>query len=218
MDTTSPSAKFRDRLMEALPARAAEKGWTEAALRAAAADAGLTDGEARLALPAGINDAIDVFADRADLAMLAALAEADLTSLKVRARVTLAVRERILAQAPHKEAARRLTYALALPMRAGTGPRLIWRTADRIWRALDDPSTDFNFYSKRAILSGVLASVYARWFSDQDPTHSETFAFLDDRIQNVMEFEKLKAKASPILSGLGGWASWAGQRRYGPGD
>jgi ubiquinone biosynthesis protein COQ9 len=218
MDTAAPSDRFRDRMMAVLPAIAAEKGWTDAALRVAALEAGLSEGEAQLALPGGLPDAMDAFADRADRAMLAVLAEADLAGMKVRARVTLAVRERLLAQAAHKEAARRLTYALALPTRAGLGPQLVWRTADRIWRALSDPSTDFNFYSKRAILCGVLASTYARWIADETPDHAETFAFLDDRIANVMQFEKLKAQAAPFTKALGGWAQWAGQARYGAGQ
>ncbi len=215
MHDQPPSERFRDRLMQVLPAKVADKGWTQAALRAAAQEAGLTEGEALLALPGGVADAIDAFADRADRAMLGALAETELKSLKIRARVTLAVRERILAQAPYKEAARRLSFALAWPGRAGQGPRLVWRTADRIWRALDDPSTDFNFYSKRTILSGVLASTYARWFTDDTADHSETMAFLDARIANVMQFEKLKAQAAPFAQSLGRWASLAGQARYG---
>lgn len=210
-----PSDRFRERLMRVLPAEVVAKGWTDAALRSAALEAGLTEGEALLALPNGIVDAMDAFADRADQAMLAALASADLPRMKVRERVTFAVRERIAAQAPHKEAARRLSVALALPQRAGLGPKLVWRTADRIWRGLGDPSTDFNFYSKRAILTGVLASTYARWFTDDSPDHAGTFAFLDERIDNVMQFEKLKARAKPVMEGMIDFAGLAGRLRYG---
>lgn len=211
----TPSDRFRERLMAALPAEVATKGWTDAALKAAALEAGLSEGEAMLALPGGVPDAMDAFADRADRAMVAALAEADLPRMKVRERIAFAVRERILAQAPHKEAARRLSIAVAMPSRAGLGPKLVWRTADRIWRALGDPSTDFNFYSKRAILAGVLAATYARWMTDNDADHAATFAFLDERIDNVMQFEKLKARAKPMVQGMADWAALAGRLRYG---
>ena len=91
--------------------------------------------------------------------------------------------------------------------------RLLWRTADHIWRALGDTSTDENFYSKRAILSGVLASTYARWFSDDSPDNAATWAFLDARIENVMQFEKAKAQ---LLGNREGFdvARFLGRLRY----
>ena len=211
----TPSERYRERLLAALSGEVGTKGWTAPALKAAALAAGLSDGEALLAFPKGVADAIDAFADRADKDMLAVLSEADLGRLKVRERVILAVQARIVAQTPHKEAARRLSMALALPTRVGLGPKLVWRTADRIWRGLGDPSTDFNFYSKRAILMGVLTATYAYWFSDDDPAHGPTFRFLDERIDNVMQFEKLKAQAKPLVQGFEEWAGLAGRLRCG---
>jgi ubiquinone biosynthesis protein COQ9 len=108
-----------------------------------------------------------------------------------------------------------MTRALAQPFRAPEAARLLWRTADRIWRALGDASTDENFYSKRAILSGVLASTYARWFTDRSPDHAETWAFLDARIENVMQFEKFKARLKPISEGVQTAVGVAARFRYG---
>lgn len=213
----APSQRLRARLLEVLPAHVGALGWSVAALQAAAREAGMTEGELALAAPDGVVDMIDAFTDRADQAMLAALAEADLKRMKIRERVTFAVQQRLLVQAPFKAAAQKVTLALALPSRASLGPRLIWRTADRIWRALGDPSTDFNFYSKRAILAGVLASTYARWFTDDSADHAATFAFLADRIGNVMQIEKLKAQAKPLAEAAGLWAGLAARARYGRG-
>lgn len=194
----TPSARFRDRILDAFPAHAAAQGWTEAAFRAAVADAGLSEGEAKLACPRGAFDLFDAFAARADEAMLAGLAELDLPAMRIRDKVRAAVQLRLEAQAPYKEAARAMTRALSNPLRAPEAARLVWRTADRIWRALGDASTDENFYTKRAALSGVLASTYTRWFSDDSPDHEATWAFLDARIENVMQFEKFKARLKPI--------------------
>ena len=81
-----------------------------------------------------------------------------------------------------------------MPPYAPTGARLIWRTADRIWRGLGDQSTDYNYYTKRATLSGVWSSTFARWLGDESEGFQRTHDFLDDRIENVMEIEKAKAK------------------------
>jgi ubiquinone biosynthesis protein COQ9 len=130
-------------------------------------------------------------------------------------RVKACVQLRLEAQGPHKDAARAMTRALTRPDRAPTAARLVWRTADRIWRALGDTSTDENFYSKRAILSGVLASTYARWFSDDSADHEATWAFLDARIDNVMQFEKFKARLKPVGESVETAIGIAARVRYG---
>jgi ubiquinone biosynthesis protein COQ9 len=215
---TTPSDRFRARLLAALPAQVGTFGWSDAALRAAALEAGLSEGERMLAAPDGVIDMIDAFLDRADRDMMEGLAAQDVARLKIRERVTLAVRLRIEAQLPFKAAVAKLPVGLMLHGGAHQGPKFVWRTADRIWRALGDSSTDANFYSKRAILSGVLASTYARWLADDSPGHEATWAFLDDRIANVMQIEKVKARLKP-LGGLGETITrFAARARYGGGQ
>ena len=211
----APSARFRAQILDAFTNHASLLGWTDAAFEAAAEEAGLTAGEASLACPRGAGDLFDAFADRADRAMLAALDELDLGAMRYSQRVKAAVQVRLQAQAPYKQAARAMTRALARPTRAPEAARLVWRTADRIWRALGDTSTDGNFYSKRAILSGVLASTYARWFSDEGAQHEDTWAFLDARIENVMQFEKFKARLKPLSEGVRSAVGVAARFRYG---
>ncbi len=215
MADISPSARFRTKLLEAFGPQAARLGWTEAAFKAAVADAGLSEGEAQLACPKGVFDLFDAFAARADQAMLARLEELDLGAMRYRDRVRAAVEVRLEAQVAHKEAARAMTRALARPDRAPEAARLLWRTADHIWKALGDTSTDENFYSKRTILSGVLASTYAHWFSDNSEGHEATWAFLDARIENVMQFEKFKARLKPLGEAAQTAVGIAARFRYG---
>lgn len=213
--TQTPSARFRARILEAFPAHAARLGWTQEAFKAACEEVQLSEGEAALACPHGVGNLFEAFADRADEAMLEALAELDLPSMRIREKVRAAVKLRLEAQAPYKEAARAMTRALTRPDRTPLAGRILWRTADRIWRALGDTSTDENFYSKRAILSGVLASTYARWFADNSDDHADTWAFLDARIENVMQFEKLKARLKPLSKGVESAVGVAARFRYG---
>ncbi|MBI1185870.1 MAG: COQ9 family protein [Alphaproteobacteria bacterium] len=198
--TRPPSDRFRDQLLDAIAPIAAEMGWTDRAVEAAAETAGLAKGEAMLAAPRGAIDLMDAFAARADEMMLAELGALDLASMRVREKVRAAVAARLRAQFPFKPAAKAMSRALA--GRPQEAARMLWRTADRIWRALNDPSTDGNYYSKRAILAGVLASTYARWFADESADAQATFAFLDARIENVMQFEKFKAKRLRPLGDL----------------
>jgi ubiquinone biosynthesis protein COQ9 len=209
----APSTAFRRRLLAAMLARAGQDGWTDATLKAAAKDAGLGEGEAELAAPGGVADLLDAFADQTDQAMLERLASLDLAKMKIRARVTAAIRARLLALDPHRKAAQRAVAALAF-IRPALTAQLQWRTADRIWRALADTSTDFNFYSKRAILVGVHAATLAHWLRDDTPGYESTWAFLADRIENVMQIEKLKAQAAQAQFWPHMAAAFMGRFRY----
>jgi ubiquinone biosynthesis protein COQ9 len=93
-------------------------------------------------------------------------------------------------------------------MHAATGARLVYQTVDAMWRAVGDTSTDFNFYTKRATLAGVYGATAVRWFTDDGEDEKATDEFLAARIENVMQFEKFKAKASEALSNLPAFANF----------
>ena len=193
-----PSERFRAQLLEALMPIAGVQGWTPDALKAAADAIGLSEGERLLAAPRGPLDMIDAFADWGDAEMARRLENTDFLRLKIRERVRTAVLARLEALVPWKDAEGKAVQAMIRPFRAGEGAGFVWRTADRIWKLLGDRSTDENYYSKRAILSGVLASTTARWLADQSNDLTATKDFLDRRIENIMQFERLKARARPM--------------------
>ncbi len=185
----------------ALP-HVAFEGWSQAALTQAAADSGLTLAQAQALVPRGGVDLALAYHRLGDQQMVAALAEQDLQAMRFRDRVTLAVRLRL--QDTDAEAVRRGTALLSLPLYAAEGARALWGTADAIWVALGDRSTDVNWYSKRATLSAVYAATVLYWLGDDSPDHAATWEFLDRRIANVMAFEKAKAafNANPLGKAL----------------
>jgi ubiquinone biosynthesis protein COQ9 len=205
---------LKDRLLDAALDEAAFGGWTRAMLRRAGEAAGLDEGQLMLAAPGGVGDVLDHWAARVDGAVLRALLEAQ--GLKIRQKATLAVRTRIEAYAPHKEAMRRALITLALPGQGALAARLAWRDSDVAWRAMGDTSTDFNWYTKRTILMGVQASTLAYWMQDASADHAETLAFLDRRIDNVMQFEKVKAQVKTVTDRLPDPVALLTRLRYGP--
>jgi ubiquinone biosynthesis protein COQ9 len=178
------------------------EGWTVPMLRRATVEAGCTRDRQLLAFPRGVVDLVCYYSDRADRAMAAILAETDLEPLKVRERVALGVRSRIEALADSKDAARRASGFLASPLHAATGMNCVYRTVDAIWRGIGDRSTDFNFYSKRALLAGVYTTTLMHWFSNRSDDSADTWAFLDRRIADVLQFQKSRAKAEAAAAKL----------------
>src|SRR5581483_3771150 len=193
-------AALKQAVLAAALKDAAFDGFTDSVLAKAGKDAG-ADKEALARLfPGGPLSLVEYFSHSVDAEMETILAGLDLPKRKIRERIKLAVLTRLSILKPNKEAARRAAALLSLPMNAALGAKLMYTTVDAIWRAAGDTSTDFNFYTKRGILAGVYGSTLVRWFNDAGDDESATEKFLDDRIENVMQLEKLKAKAKEALS------------------
>jgi ubiquinone biosynthesis protein COQ9 len=192
-----------DKILDAALMHVPFDGWSETSFRAAVSEAGVDPVVARGLFPRGAVDLAIAYHKRGDAEMLQRIEAADLDEMRFRDRVAFAVRARIEA-AEDREAVRRGTTLFALPIYAPDGARLIWGTADAIWTALGDTSRDFNWYTKRATLSGVYSSTVLYWLGDDSLDNEATWAFLDRRIEDVMRFEKAKAqvRGNRLLSGL----------------
>lgn len=195
----------KQRLLEAAEAHVVFDGWSEATFHAAIADSGVDSVLAKANCPRGSVDLAIAYHKLGDARMNEALAEAALEDMRFRDKVAYAVKLR-LELCGDKEIVRRGTTLFALPHYAAEGAQLIWGTADAIWNALGDRSDDVNWYTKRTTLSGVYASTILYWLGDDSEGHLATWAFLDRRIENVMQFEKVKAafKGSVIGRALAG--------------
>ncbi|MCE8515169.1 COQ9 family protein [Ruegeria pomeroyi] len=207
----------RNRLLDAALAHVAFDGWTEETFRAAVADAGLDMDFARAICPRGAVDLALAYHARGDAAMLERLAAEDLSNLRFRDRIAAAVRFRLEA-VEDKEAVRRGVTLFALPAHAGEGAKAIWQTCDAIWTALGDTSDDVNWYTKRATLSAVYSATVLYWLGDESTAHEATWAFLDRRIDNVMQFEKLKAdvQKNPLLKPFLAGPNWLAAQMRAP--
>ncbi len=186
-------AETREALLEAALPHVVFDGWGETALRAGAREAGIDREMARLAFPRGGIDMALAFHARADRQLAEALDRADLAGMRIRDRVVFCVRKRIELVAEHREAVRRGASLFALPQNAPEGMRALWATADLIWNRCGDSSADYNWYTKRMILSSVISATMLYWLGDQSTDYVSTWAFLDRRIDDVMQFEKTKA-------------------------
>lgn len=185
-------AALREAILDAALPHVAFDGWSQATLTAAARAAGAAPALARALFPRGGVDLAAAFHRRGDRQMRERLAAADLAGLRFRDRIARAVRLRIEA-ADDREAVRRAAALFALPQNAATGARLMWDSADAIWTALGDTDRGLNWWTKRATLSAVHGATVLYWLGDGSPGAEATWDFLDRRIADVMQIEKVKA-------------------------
>ncbi len=214
-DTQNPSELARRAIFDAALKHVPFEGWTSKSLRLAVRDAKLPDGAEELYFPGGALELIRYWSGLMDDQTAAYLAELDLPSMRIRDKVTAGVLARLEAIGPHEEAARRALSRLSLPGSAAQAAAQLWASADTIWRAIGDTSTDSNYYSKRAILSGVIGTSLLSWLSDGEMDKADARAFLDARIQNVMSFEKAKWDFKKRTEDFPNPAEVLGRLRYG---
>ncbi len=186
--------ELRLALAPAIADAAVFDGWSDTALCCAGEAAGIDAAVARIAFPGGAMDMIAAWIARIDADMARALPAEVLAGIPVRERIRQLVQFRLDALEPRREALRRALAIMAMPQNMPRSLHLGWHSADAMWRLAGDRATDYNHYSKRAILAAIYAATLSVFAADASQGSAETRAFLDRRIEGVMRFEKAKAR------------------------
>ncbi len=208
--------EIRDALAPRLAANAAFDGWNDIAVESAAMELGVDADIAKLAFKGGAMTLIEAWIGSVDAEMARRLPPERINAMKIRDRITALVVTRLEIAAPDREGQRRSLAIMAMPQNIPTATRIGWRSADRMWRLAGDTATDFNHYTKRMTLSAVYASTLAIFVNDESDDFADTRAFLDRRIDNVMQFEKVKAQAKSRQDMLPSLSRFVGRLRYPP--
>ncbi|WP_294196250.1 COQ9 family protein [uncultured Sphingomonas sp.] len=206
--------EVRARLAPAIAANAAFDGWSDAARDLAAEQEGIDPDVARLAFADGAVSMIDAWFAHVDAAMAQALPAETLATMKIRQRITALVEARLAVLAPEREALRRARAILALPTNVAAAARLGWRSADAMWRMAGDTATDYNHYTKRAMLLAVYAATITVFLDDDSEEQADTRAFLARRIDGIMRFEKAKAQFTARAHRRPSLSRFVGRLRY----
>ncbi len=208
--------EIRLALAPAIGRNAAFDGWSATAVLAAADEIGVDPDVAQLAYKGGAMAMIDGWIDNIDLEVARRLPPEKLATMKIRERITALLWARMEIMAPDREALRRAMGVMAMPQNLARATKIGWRTADRNWRLAGDTASDFNHYTKRMTLSAVYSSLLVVFVNDDSEGFAEARAFLDRRIDNVMQFEKVKAQAKARREYIPSLSRLIGRLRYPP--
>ena len=80
--------------------------------------------------------------------------------------------------------------------------RLTWRTVDAIWYAAGDNASDFNYYTKRGLLTPVYTTTVLYWLGDDSEGSANTWTYLERRIADVMKIPAYQSRLKEALSWL----------------
>lgn len=203
-DTDTGQNALRTRLLLAALPDVAFDGWHAGLLESAARRAGINEDIAEALFPNGARGLALYLSTWADEEMRQRLAREKMDDLRVRDRVARGVEIRLDIIAPWKQAVSTGLCYLGTPPGGLLLPTQVWRSADIIWQAAGDTATDYNRYTKRLLLSGVLSATILFWLGDDSPQHQDTRAFLARRIDEALKIGKTAGGAvDKIKRGIG---------------
>jgi ubiquinone biosynthesis protein COQ9 len=203
------------RLLDACLPNLAFDGFNSRTIAQAARALDLDETAVAVALPRGGIDLACLYAARLDQQLTTALGPMDLPSMKIRLRIATALKTRLQLIGPSREIHRRLIQCFASPSHASDGLKCLYNSADAIWLAAGDTATDFNFHTKRIILSGVLSATDLFWLQDDSADYVATQEFIDRRINDVMQIEKVKAQVRQLGDKMPDLTAALAKLRYG---
>ena len=91
---------------------------------------------------------------------------------------------------------KKTTLSLLLPHHYHLSTKALYNTVNHIWYSAGDNSTDFNFYTKRAILAQVLSITNLHWLNNDDL--KDTISVLDKQLKLISKIPKIKKKIKDV--------------------
>ncbi|MDJ1257359.1 MAG: COQ9 family protein [Candidatus Midichloria sp.] len=177
------------------------EGWCPDLLIKAERAVNLPEGAASVFFPGGINDFFEYYIEEIDREMLSVYKNSISSNMKVHQRIRQCVISRIEVLARNKSVVTRGLAFLAMPINYALSLRVLWKTVGLIWyEAGRDQSTDFNYYTKRALLAGVYSSTILYWINDESEDFTKTIGFLDRRLEDIHKIYKAKEKFAGVIN------------------
>lgn len=169
-------------------------GWNWQTVKESVTKCNLDQEYADILFPEGIDEIITIYIDRIDLEMKQVVETEEFQQLSIRNKIASLVKARFQVMEQSKVLSVATIKYLMMPHNVVLSNKLLFRTVDMMWRLIGDKSTDYNYYSKRMLLSAVYSSSLLYWMSDDSEGNERTNAFIDRRIADVMKIGKLKSK------------------------
>ncbi|XP_037264774.1 ubiquinone biosynthesis protein COQ9, mitochondrial [Falco biarmicus] len=99
---------------------------------------------------------------------------------------------------------------LLLPHNIPSSLNLLTSMIDDIWQYAGDQSTDFNWYTRRAVLTGIYNTTELVMMQDSSPDFEETWRFLENRVADAMNMgnaaHQVQSTGEALVQGLMGAA------------
>ncbi|MBL6675336.1 MAG: COQ9 family protein [Alphaproteobacteria bacterium] len=169
-----------------------EKGLNKNSLENISKRYGLNINEIELLFPEGNIDLIKFTLEQLNKELEEYCKKIDLIRLPVHKRIKKVLLSKISLMNKNKLFYRSIFLNLLIPKKNFSLSNQLYNSVDQIWFIAGDSSTDFNFYTKRLILSGIYSRVMLFFFNNNNQEELENI--LDESLKRVSKIPEIKSK------------------------
>ena len=169
-----------------------EKGLNKNSLENISKRYGLNINEIELLFPEGNIDLIKFTLEQLNKDLEEYCKKIDLIRLPVHKRIKKVLLSKISLMNKNKLFYRSIFLNLLIPKKNFSLSNQLYNSVDQIWFIAGDSSTDFNFYTKRLILSGIYSRVILFFFNNNNQEELENI--LDESLKRVSKIPEIKSK------------------------
>ena len=169
-----------------------KKGLSKNTLESISKKYGLDANETELLFPEGNIDFIKFTLEQLNNELEEYCREIDLIRLPVHKRIKKVLLSKISLMNKNKLFYRSIFLNLLIPKKNFSLPSQLYNSVDQIWFIAGDSSTDFNFYTKRIILSIIYSRIMLFFFNNNSQAELENI--LDENLKRVSKIPEIKSK------------------------
>ena len=169
-----------------------EKGLTKNSLENISKRYGIDINETELLFPEGNIDLIKFTLEQLNKELEEYCRKIDLIRLPVHKRIKKVLLSKISLMNKNKLFYRSIFFNLLLQKKNFSLSSQLYNSVDQIWFIAGDSSTDFNFYTKRLILSVIYSRIMLYFFNNNNQEELENI--LDDSLKRVSKIPEIKSK------------------------
>ena len=146
----------------------------------------------KVLFPNKLNDLVFYFSDFINKKMITAYKKKRINKKSLRLQILTLLKIRFSILNEYKSVIMESMVFLCSPSKQLLSSKLIFKTADFMWISINDKSTDYNFYTKRAILGTIYSVVILFWLNDKSNKLDKTYNLLEKLIMNMNFISSLK--------------------------
>ena len=169
-----------------------EKGLTKNCLENISKKYGLNTDETDLLFPQGNIDLIKFALEQLNNDLEVYCRQIDLIRLPIHKRIRQILLSKIYLMNKNKIFYRSIFLNLLIPKKNFSLSGQLYKSVDQIWFIAGDSSTDFNFYTKRLILSAIYSRIMLFFFNNNNQEELENI--LDESLKRVSKIPEIKSK------------------------
>ena len=169
-----------------------KKGFSNNSLESISKKYGLDVNETDLLFPEGNIDFIKFTLEQLNNELEDYCRKIDLIRLPVHKRIKKVLLSKIFLMNKNKLFYRSIFLNLLIPKKNFSLSSQLYNSVDQIWFIAGDSSTDFNFYTKRFILSVIYSRIMLFFFNNNNQQELEDI--LDESLQRVSKIPEIKSK------------------------